>query len=735
MRSIRTVNAGRLLRSLGCLLGLLLAGGASPALAGGGPQNVLLVVNARSWASQTVANYYVRFRGIPDRNVVYVDWDDRLFTSVKIDVFREKILAPVLQAINRQGIDMQIDYIVYSSDFPTVISIQGDVGATKLPQQLSPTASITGLTYYYQYVAIKNIGYLQIGDGQAYSNLYYRRLGQDGQVAPTQAFRSWYGWNAQGDSVEAGGQRYMLSTLLGVTGGRGNSVSETVAYLKASREADGSRPQGTIYFMDNADPRTTARKTAQGAPGQPNFAQAIDALNSMGVKAELARGQVPVNKPDVQGLIMGSEKFDWAASGSVIRPGAICDNLTSFGGMFEDNANQTPLTEFLRYGAAGSAGTVIEPYLILQKFPSPFVQVHYARGASLAEAFYQSVAGPYQLLIVGDPLCQPWAKIPQVAVTGVTPAAEVKETITLRPTARVPGGGEILRFVLFIDGRSAGDCYPGGSISFDTRRVADGYHHLRVVAIEKSAIESQGAWLAPIVVNNHGASCQLAVAEGSTAVTAGQPLQLSVDAPGAEEIVVMHNTRQLGSVKGASGTLTVETKQLGLGPVRLVALALDEEPEVRERAISPPLEIDVRPGPSLPPAPRPAGSLKPGLLLTLANGTARAITDTIKSDWLQAAGVKSQEAYTLSGYVDVPYDDVYQFHVAHLGSATIRVDDQIVHEASTPATWPMHYAPVALQPGLHRVEIQGKAAQPPRMELRFGGPGAWRAGEQNFQHE
>jgi len=58
------------------------------------------------------------------------------------------------------------------------------------------------------------------------------------------------------------------------------------------------------------------------------------------------------------------------------------------------NAGQTPLTEFLRFGAAGASGTVTEPYAIPAKFPDPFVHVHYVAGCCLAESFYQSITGP-----------------------------------------------------------------------------------------------------------------------------------------------------------------------------------------------------------------------------------------------------------------------------------------------------------------------------------------------------
>ena len=53
----------------------LLSEPAATAIAGGGPENVLLVVNRSSPASLTIANHYVRLRQIPAGNVLTLPWD------------------------------------------------------------------------------------------------------------------------------------------------------------------------------------------------------------------------------------------------------------------------------------------------------------------------------------------------------------------------------------------------------------------------------------------------------------------------------------------------------------------------------------------------------------------------------------------------------------------------------------------------------------------------------------
>ena len=202
--------------------------------------------------------------------------------------------------------------------------------------------------------------------------------------------------------------------------------------------------------------------------------------------------------------------------------------------MFTVDYPQTPLSVFLRNGAAGTSGTVTEPFAIQNKFPHAMVQVHYARGCTLAEAFYQAVYAPYQLLVVGDPLCRPWANIPQVAVDGAKAGETLKGNVALRATATLPRGGSVDRFELFIDGLRVASESAGEPLELDTRLYADGDHELRVVGIENSAIESQGRAILPVRFDNYGNSIRFEISAATDKpLRLGQKIQLSAEARGA----------------------------------------------------------------------------------------------------------------------------------------------------------------------------------------------------------
>jgi hypothetical protein len=574
-------------------LALLAGPGLELARAGGGPENVLLLVNASNESSRAVANHYVALRAIPASNVVSLD-DVPTDGTMSIADFRAKIVEPAIKAMASRGLGGQIDYIVYSAGFPTAIDLTGDGRPPGLPASgkvdgYAPTGSLNGMTFLWQMAMAKDPRYIHYE-----TNRYYRHPSfwqpNAPPALPTQAFSAWRGWDKTGKAADEGGMHYYLSTMLGATGRRANTLAEIVAYLEAAAKADGTKPSGTIYYVKSSD-------AARSGPRHGHFENAIKDLSRYNVRGELLEGQMPMGKADVQGVMMGVGKFDWKSSGSRIQPGAICDHLTSFGGTLAKPTSQTMLTEYLKYGAAGACGTVVEPLNYPNKFPHPNIHVHYAAGCSLAEAFYQSIGWVYQVAIVGDPLCRPWANIPKVTIEGVKANEKTKGTITITPTATVAGGRGIARFDLFVDGVRRDKVLPGKSFALDTTALTDGYHELRVVAIEGGPIESQGRAILPLLVDNNGKTLTLS----STAKQARsrERIEIKVDCAGAKRIVVSHLGREIGKVDGSAGRVRVNTRELGSGPAtfQATAFAADADGGMREvpLAVAAPLVIEILP--------------------------------------------------------------------------------------------------------------------------------------------
>lgn len=535
------------------------------ARAGGGPENLLLVVNAASRDSLAVANAFAALRRVPPINVLMVPWEGST-ESVTISDFRDGILAPILKTIDARRLAPQIDCVVYSCDFPWRVDFIEELPAPLIGKDKFPSGSLTGMTMLYAATRQPpGPGALPWLDPE--SNRYARPLNPDGTPGPTRGFRGWYGWGPRGELMESGGVRYLLSVMLGVTAGRGNSVKEIVGGLRSAAAADGTRPQGTIYFMSNSDIRTTTRSAA--------FPAVVKALEEAGVKATIEKGSLPRERTDVAGLMAGIASFDWPRSGSRILPGAICENLTSYGGIFTPSAGQTPLSAFIRAGAAGSSGTVVEPFAVQAKFPHAMIQVHYARGASLAEAFAQAVTSPYQLLVVGDPLCQPWARIPSVEVVlapdaaPIEPHAVVSGTLLLEPRATVPNDGMADRFELFVDGLRIATCGLGERLSLDTTALTDGHHELRVVAIDASPLETQGRWVQPVSFANHGHA--LSIEAEPHRVDLKGSVRLTVKGAGLDGVTLFTMGRVIGRTTGGEATIDVPAELLGLGPVTIHA--------------------------------------------------------------------------------------------------------------------------------------------------------------------
>ena len=131
------------------------------ALAGQSPESVVVVVNADSWASLTVANEYARLRHIPAGNFVALSGLSS-FDGMGPDEFRAQILGPVLKAIDDRGLRAQVDCIAYSVDLPSVIWVQSDMNGKKFPQVITAAASANSVTYLHELFMQKDTAYLDL---------------------------------------------------------------------------------------------------------------------------------------------------------------------------------------------------------------------------------------------------------------------------------------------------------------------------------------------------------------------------------------------------------------------------------------------------------------------------------------------------------------------------------------------------------------------------------------------
>jgi hypothetical protein len=415
--------------------------------------------------------------------------------------------------------------------------------------------------------------------------------------------KTFWGPNGIPSSVPEEGIRYMLSTVLAVTRGQGTTLEEALEALRRSVYADFTKPQGTFYFTSTSDIRTKTRL--------PAFDLAVQSLKRIGFQAEIIQDQLPKAKRDCLGVMLGTPDFDWNASGAQLQAGAIAENLTSLGGIMTPGPGQTKLSALIRAGAAASSGTVTEPYAIQAKFPHPMIHSHYAEGATLAEAFYMSVTGPYQLLIVGDPLCQPFNPPPRFEVEGLQVDQTVSNVVELKFTPKLPASlsqdnsrnaaGErssdsqiapakkleqsqgssaapdskiqIQKIQILIDGRLVQESSFAQNISIDLSRLDSGYHEMSLIATDDSWLQRE--WELRVPFYSMIEKDEIVVQSADVVSRDGKEFwEVQVKAPRADAIEVQLWGESLGKVEGTQGVIQVPKKGLGVGPIQLQPVAI-----------------------------------------------------------------------------------------------------------------------------------------------------------------
>jgi len=246
-----------------------------------------------------------------------------------------------------------------------------------------------------------------------------------------------------------------------------------------------------------------------------------------------------------------------------------------------NTGNQTKLTEFLRYGAAAASGAVAEPYSIQAKFPHPTIHASYATGLTCAEAFYSSVLGPYQLLIVGDPLCQPFVKPPKFELIGISEGQSMRTLGRIGfKASKGPEMSKPYRMTVLSDGVIRGKGSAQGSVTLSDPRTPPGVHEFTFIASTDTR-QSEG-WEKSVQVVNGTADQQVNFdAPLSWSRSNEQPLSVSASTKLAgATISIRHDWEVLGTLEPGQSGIQLPLEKLGRGPVRLQAVAKINDIEI-----------------------------------------------------------------------------------------------------------------------------------------------------------
>lgn len=664
------------------------------ASAGLSAENVIVVVNADSYNSRTLANHYVQYRNIPSSNVILLGKiPDKI--SISLDTFRNRILKPVLTEVQTRGLAGQARVIAYSAGFPTTVDISRHAKRLTNPTLKKiqrGRASINGATFFYRFIMSDDHRYLDLAsnaycrgpfnrnfsnpfadperraefsaadklfdieDYKASADLFEKLFAASPRISPLAlraaearvragdqanakqlivkavaagwtskkwfqendtlaplmdqapisslsgrlsdqpidfqepiGFSSQSAWTPSGYPISdpRNGVSYMLSCMLGVIHPRGSDINQAVQVLKRAAPSDQTEPDGVFWFAVSKDVRTKTRLL--------QTLVAVDWLDFLGEKNESPFGAVPKNPGNVIGLMLGTPTTKIATRKWSFVPGAIADNLTSHGGNYS-TASQSKLNVLLHAGAAMSSGTVTEPYAIQAKFPLPMMYGYYASGAAALEAFYLSVASPYQLLIVGDPLTQPFSRPPMDRLTMLrTRDSGSAVEVTRTPPKTASESSRAGAAEIYLNGKLAKRVPAVPKLNLNLPDNLVGSTEIRTVLISGDLLQARRSHVSWID--------SAAPALPTVSVTPGSA-EVQVQCSDASSIELVTHNEVIGSIDGTTGDISIAPKKYGGGPLRVRPVAKVGDQTVAGRPVYVSLPVVVEPFPKPKPKPK-----------------------------------------------------------------------------------------------------------------------------------
>ncbi|MFO0588207.1 MAG: TIGR03790 family protein [Polyangiaceae bacterium] len=413
--------------------------GASPARAGGGPMNVLVLYSSDDAKSTEVAQLYAEQRDIPTAQLCGLPGFTPADTTIDVATYQSKVAAPFDACLAALADPTLIDIVVLTRGLPYMVTLPNYTASLEAMVQVG-------------HAKVLATGQELAGQGQPDASasvpnpLFDQNDYFNAAESPVQ--NQYSAWYASGSSILHRKDQPASFRRSAVTPGAGYDFSgnlfivqsldgfdyeDAKAVATRGKASDGALPSGELLCMHGEDEARGARD-----PECELVTRMLENAGLNGVFVDPFDGALAGH--DVMAYFTGSaDTVKNAIAGNTFGPGAIAENLTSFGAAinnFSCNADgsvcpgsesQTSIARFIRAGASGAHGTVNEPYNNV--FPNAGTMLFYTFGYSMGESFLFNQRFLYwQNIHIGDPLATPYAKRPVVEITADTSALVVKAT-------------------------------------------------------------------------------------------------------------------------------------------------------------------------------------------------------------------------------------------------------------------------------------------------------------------
>lgn len=403
----------------------------APALAHAvpGPDSVAVVANGNVPQSVALARLYIEQRDVPERQLCLLDLPEA--ETIDLAEYRARFDGPFFACLEDRGVLERIEAVVLARGVPLRVTVPAGSGAQR--------ASLAATLGMGRSVTSTGAPFLGSAPGQRTDcggspclAAYWSNPFRSGPFDP--------GWEAESQGIL---HRPLLVTML-----HGRSYLDAARLVASATAAEAlGGASGEFLLMDGAD-------RARGV---------LDFFYAEVLAGLEARGFTDVSREafdrDLTGrtlaaFFVGTAGLGETIEGNTFLPGAIVDNLTSFGAVPENfrasgEERQVSIARWVAKGVAGVHGTTDEP--LNNCFPNRRLLLDYVDGYTLAEAYFHHLPFVnWRNLVLGDPTLAPYARRPDVEVQGILPDEVVEGSAEVTVSASAEGALE--RLSLYVDG-------------------------------------------------------------------------------------------------------------------------------------------------------------------------------------------------------------------------------------------------------------------------------------------